>query len=549
MSVIKFIEDPKENYSLALKKMEEQDFLFALRLLKGAIRKEKNSDYFVELAELYYKLKQYDESTATYIEMAKYIPSIEVALGALHSHQESLGMEMDPDSLSISSRCFFNLSRKSVQNKKLNVILKEYQKVVAKFDEPKLIDLKRNKILRKLQDAKKLALKGDYSKSMILLDSIEESEYASKVLELKIIVYFGAEDYDMVVKTARKYNATIKGNPVVARSFLYSLYFLNGKRINDEFEKEFAICKNEIMEKGEPDSIIALYELAQMIGYGRGSEDLVCIMEKLYPCDLTVLLTIIAHYGALEMLDEVDRVLKRTNEIFPNCPSVSYYNCLRKQSKIGQILPNSWYSLSEETIAFEYTRYFVLEYLKSLSKGDSRFDFDIFKSAITFLDVKSLRKLLTVKEVMALEEYKEVLVWGIENPYLGISNKILLIYLYLSTTHKSEKIFFIPMETGIVCTKLKGYKVNVDEPSEANVFNLVYANALFTEHDVDAGTILVAVKKIFSLQNGEDKELLAAASLYYYLRLKKYEPQLRLVADTFNVSLDQLKEFIEIHNI
>ena len=53
MSVINFNQNSELNYSLALKKIQEQDYLFAIRLLKDAIRIDKFPKYYVELAEIY----------------------------------------------------------------------------------------------------------------------------------------------------------------------------------------------------------------------------------------------------------------------------------------------------------------------------------------------------------------------------------------------------------------------------------------------------------------------------------------------------------------
>ena len=185
MSVIKFNQNPGLNYSLALNKIEEQDYLFAIKLLKDAIKLDNNVKFYVELAELYYKLGQYDESTATYIELFSKICTMEIALAALHSHQASLGVDLNPDNLSVSSGCFFKMTRRRVENNHLDRILKEYHKISAKINEPKLVNLKERAILRNLTEAKELALKGDYAKALTILDNIKDCAYENKVLELQ----------------------------------------------------------------------------------------------------------------------------------------------------------------------------------------------------------------------------------------------------------------------------------------------------------------------------------------------------------------------------
>ena len=158
MRIITFNENSEFNYGLALKKIEEQDFLFAIRLLKDAIKIDKNPKYYIELAELYYKLGQYEESTATYLELSNHILTMEIALGALHSHQASLDVSLNPDGLSISSGSFFKISRNHLENHHLNRILKEYQNIALNDFEPKMIDVKENSALRKLANAKEVRL-------------------------------------------------------------------------------------------------------------------------------------------------------------------------------------------------------------------------------------------------------------------------------------------------------------------------------------------------------------------------------------------------------
>ncbi len=545
MSVINFNQNSELNYSLALKKIQEQDYLFAIRLLKDAIRIDKFPKYYVELAELYYKLGQFDESTATYVELSNQIITMEIALGALHSHQTSLGVELNPDNLTISSGCFFLISRKHIDNEHLNRVLRIYQKVALDEEQPKIINLRENAILRKLKEAKELGIRGDYSKAMIILDKIEDKKYLDKVLELKTIIYFGAEDYEKAITVGMQYNAIHKGNPTIARSILYGIYAINNRMITPKFRNAFNDFENEIFQYGKPESIIGLYELAEMVGYKAGASKLIKKMIKAYPYDLAINLTAIAFYGVHNNLKEVDKLLKRANELFSYSPSLAFYNCLRNEISKETISSEAWYSLVDENISCQYVRIFVLNYLKKLMLEKNLYDAEVLKSAITFFDKDKLKELLTVKEIVGLPEYKNLLIWGIENPYLGIDTKILLIEIFISKYANTDKIFIIPTELGITCLKLSGYVTDVLEVTENSIYNAVYANVIFTEHDFDKKVLLNAVHSLSVLINEVEKDLLCATVHYFYYKLKKYEPQLELIAGAYQVSLDELKIIIE----
>ena len=549
MSIIKFLENPELNYSLALRKIEEQDYLFAIRLLKDAIKTSPQVKYYIELAELYYKLSQYDESAATYVKAFHSYSSMEIALGLLHSHQASLGVELTPDSLIVSSGCFFKMSRNHVSNPKLDAILKKYQKIALKTEEPRLIDVKKKRILNKLKKAKSLALRGDYSQAMITLDGVEEKEYNSMVLELKTIIYFGAEDFEKVLEVGYKYNKIIKGNPTIARSVLYAIYALDGKTISSRFKESFASFKNEIIEHGKSEGIIGLYELAQMVGYVEGAESLITIMEKAYPYDLATNLTIVAYYGIKGDKKETDRALKRANELFEESPGIAYYNALQSAQENPFLPKESWYGLVDDVLTEQYAKLITLKYLKNLNEKEGFFDANVFKVAITFFDKKGLREFLSIKEIKELPEYDKMLVWGIENPYLGIENKTLLVELYVSKNPNTNRIFTIPTELGVSCTRVVGYKTDANEISLSSVYNEAYSNLLFTEHELDTAALFKATQKLFPLKENLDKSLLSATAHILYYKEQKYEPQTELVASAYEVSYEELKRVLDLYEL
>ena len=312
MSVIKFNQNPGLNYSLALNKIEEQDYLFAIKLLKDAIKLDNNVKFYVELAELYYKLGQYDESTATYIELFSKICTMEIALAALHSHQASLGVDLNPDNLSVSSGCFFKMTRRRVENNHLDRILKEYHKISAKIDEPKLVNLKERAILRNLTEAKELALKCDYAKALTILDNIKDCAYENKVLELKTITFFGAGDYVKAIEYGCLYNELVKGNPIIARSVLYSMYVLGGNKHTPEFRNKFNDFEKDILVTGKPEDAIGLLELAEMVEYNAGANKLMKKMLQQYSFYLSINMVAISFYGARREYKEMEKILARS---------------------------------------------------------------------------------------------------------------------------------------------------------------------------------------------------------------------------------------------
>ena len=546
MSIVAFNQNPELNYSLALKKIEEQDYLFAIRLLKDGIKLENNPKYYVELAELYYKLEQYDESTATYIELSNLYLSMEFALGILHSHQASLGVDIDVDKLTISQSCLFKISKRHLDNVHLNRILSKYQKKSLESEQPHLISLRDRSISRKLCEAKEYSLKGDYSKAMIILDAITDDKFLLKVLELKTIIYLGTEDYEKTILTGKKYNEKSKGNPTIARSILYAIYALNNRIITAEFRNTFNEFESEILGCGKAKALLGLYELAQMVGYKAGAEKVVKKALKFYKYDLDVLLTAIVHYASIENFKVVDRLLKRVNETFSYAPSVSFYNCLRKEIDSGNVSKEAWVSCGEESIARYYANQFCLNYLKKLKEDNSYFDGDILKSAMSYLDKIKLKELLTISEIEMLENYEELLVWGIENPYLGIEKKIILIELYISKYTNLDKIFCIPTEFGINCLNLTGYKESVFKVNKSTLYNTVYSNLILIDYNFDKKALLWSVNEFVKYVDVLNKDLICAAIHCSYFKIKNHEPHMELVAGIYQVSVDDLKSILMI---
>ena len=539
MSVIKFLENPELNYSLALKKIEEQDYLFAIRLLKDAIKISPQIKYYVELAELYYKLSQYDESTATYVKAFQKYPSMEVAIALLHSHQAGLGVELNPDHLTVSSGCFFKISKNRVAHPKLDEILKKYQKVLLKEEEPRIIDVKKKRNLQKLENAKNFALNGNYSQAMIVLDSVEGEEYKSMVLELKTILYFGAEDFEKVLEVGYEYNKIVKGNPTIARSVLYAIYALDGKTFSTRFKDAFESFKDQIIKYGKVDALMGIYELTQMVNYSEGADDIIDLMEKNYPYDLENNLTIIAHYGGKRDKARTERALKRANELFSESPGVAYFNVLQSSIEKPFLPDESWYGLMALTEHF--AKRITENYMRKLSKKECGFNEDVFKIGITFLDKKGLMAFLNAKEVQELPEYDKMLIWGIENSYLGIENKTLLVELYISRIPNSNRIFTIPTELGVSCTRIAGYKADEGEVCVNSVYNEAYSNLIFTERDLDTKTLYDEVKRLFPLKDDSlEKGLLSAMAHVFYYKAKKFEPQTELVANAYEVSYEKL---------
>ena len=87
MRVIPFKPDAKLNYSLALEKIQNKDYGFAIKLLKEAIQIDAKPEYYVELAELYFTLGEYLECMCVYNRMARdkgY--KLDVVLGMLRAH-------------------------------------------------------------------------------------------------------------------------------------------------------------------------------------------------------------------------------------------------------------------------------------------------------------------------------------------------------------------------------------------------------------------------------------------------------------------------------
>lgn len=548
MSVKKYNYNSELSYSLALKKIQEQDYLFAIKLLKEAIELDHKPAHYVELAELYYKLAQYDESTATYIALSRRIFTMEVAFGILHSHQRSLGHSFNPDELSIPSATYFSISMKSLESPLLGKIIKDYQAIALSIDEPKLINVRENKIKRTLETSKELALKGDYSQAIILLDDVDDARYLDKVDELKTLIYLGAEDYEEVIRVGKKYLLENKPNISVMRAVLYSLFGIENKTISPEFRNTFNDYVDKLMAINDVDALMGLYELAQMIGYISGAGLLIKKLEKKYPYHVTVILTTIAYFANVGNHKMVSKLLSRANLIHPNNPLVNYYNCLRKEGQDNDLPADAWLSVLNDEICGQYVNVFVLTYLKKLMDNPIFIDEDVLKTAIVYFDRLRLKDLLSVKEIVELANYKDLLIWGIESPYIGIENKVILIELYISKYPDNSRIFAIPTELGVHCSRLKGLKENSYDPAVIRLYNGVYPNLIFTLHEVDKGCLLNVLKRMMPISDLNDEELLKATAHLLYHKQKNYELQIELVAGTYQVSVEDLKSYFEFYS-
>ncbi len=548
MSIKKYINNSELSYGLALKKIEEQDYLFAIKLLNEAIELKHKPEYYIELAELYYKLGQYYESTATYIALSRRLFTMEVAFGILHSHQKALGNAFNPDELSIPSATYFRISMKSLDSSLLKKIIKDYQAVALKINEPEIVNVKEHKIKKILETAKKLALKGDYSQAIILLDGIDDIRYLNKIDELKTLIYLGTEDYKAVISVGKKYLSENDNNVSIMRAVLYSQFGMANKKVTPEFRNTFNDYVDLQIRSNNVNALMGLYELAQMVGYVAGAGVLIKKLEKKYPYHINVILSAISHFAIKNNKIMVDKLLYRANVIHPNNPLVNYYNCIRKWWESGDISPEVWLSIFNDEIYGEYVDFFVQTYLRKSMTNSNLIEQDVLKTAIAYFDRKRLKNLLLLNDVKELDIYKELLIWGIESPYIGVENKVILIECYISKYDDNSRIFAIPTELGVHCSSLKGIKITDNNISVAQIYNGAYPNLILTLHDVDNALLMKIVKRMFPLSNLQDEKLLKATAHLLYYKQKNYELQIELVACTYQVSIEDLKSYFEFYS-
>lgn len=543
MSVIKFSVDPDVNYSLALKKIEEQDYLFAIELLKEAINTDFNYDYYIELAELYYKLGQYEESAFTYVELLDRFISMEVAFGLLHSVQKGQGKVFDPNEITIPSSTYFKMTRNKVENSHIDRIIREFHETFSKTqNEGSFIYLEEEKIKNLIELGRDYAIQGKYEKALSILDSIESDKFKLKILEIKVIICLGAGYYEKTLDFGWEYYKLDPTNVIVLRALLYAQFEIDGRVITPKFENEFDSFISLISNNDDDlDGLLAIYDLSEMVGYKTGTSKLIDKTLKNYCYDVSVLLTAIAYFAKQKDINSVEKYLKLANLVHEGNPSVNYYNCIFQLSRSLDLQNDAWDSIVDYQLASRYANVFVINYLKDLKSGTLYFDRDVMRVAMAFLTKDKLKEFIFIKEIIGIEEYKNLLIWGIESPYIGIENKIVLIQAYINKFPNTDKVFIIPSELGVTCSRLCGIIDKDCNLLEKNLFNEVYPNLLFTLHEVDRGTLIKSVKKVVSLNKKCESQIMKATVHLIYHKFKKYESQMELVAGTYQVALNELK--------
>lgn len=542
MSVITFKSDANLDFSLALKKIEEQDYLFAIKLLKEAIRIDPKDDYYIELAELYYKLNQFEESVSTYIELSKKNFTMEVALAVLHSNQKALNKELDPNELTMPDNIYYKIQKNTISNNHFKRIIKEYQSIVlSEQNNDKIINLKKRRMIKDLEEARSLAIAGDRTDALVLLDEVEWGDYTLKALELKTLIYLSGGDYYSAYENAEYYLRKDKNNINVNRAYLYSIFAYCGKQINAEFTEAFDGVLKEYINVSNIDGLLSLYELAQMVCYNVGCDKLIYLLAEKYTYDVFALLTIISNYALNAEWDKVDKYLKIANAVCENNPRVNYLNYLRKFVFKTDVSQNAWLSVLDDQLIKPVVEFFVSEYVRGVNCiSDVN---DLIRIAMYYLDEESLDDFLSNERIIANDNIVEHLVWGIESPYIGLENKIMLIRKYISKYYDKSRIFIIPTELGTMCTHLVG-KLGVDI-KENNIYNAVYPNVLFTLHDVDTLILNKAVSIVKEYDSELNNRVVQALVHAIYHKLKNYEPQLELVAGTYKVDFNELKNNFE----
>ncbi len=543
MSIIKFKENGKVNYGLALKKIKEQDYLFAIRLLRDAIKAEPKDDYYIELAELYYFLKQYKESCAVYVELSHRRFTMELGFALLRANQRAHGLPMDAEQLRVQTAAYFKMSSKSINNSKLNKIIEQFQKQYLneqnREKSPKLIDVKEKRNLALIDRAKECVARGDYVNAMIFLDEVDK-EYGDLVLEVKTILYFSAGDYEECVKSGLAYNEKHKGNSAIARSVLFATYKLKNNRVDEEYRKLYTELALDLFKTNEPINVIGLYHASLIMGDTEGASFIGERLTEYYPYDSYALITAISYYALIEDEETIDRLLKRANLIHSNNPSVKFINALRKDKRGFDV--KYWIEGIDDTMRDNYTELLLNELLEM---EPFSYDEDILKAAISHLSSADVKLILKNQKLRGDEHFLDLLIWGIESPYVGVDTKVALLEEYLPLIENENRVFVIPTEIGVHCATFKKLSVK-DDALKEELLTSTYANVYFTRDETDSKLILKILNGVLPLREGLDDIRVVKALLYcLYAYKKEDKPKIELVAKMYNVSLEELRRYIE----
>ncbi len=543
MSIIKFKENGKVNYGLALKKIKEQDYLFAIRLLKDAIKAEANPKYYIELAELYYILKQYKECAAVYVELSHCQLTMDISFALLRANQMAYGLPLDAEQLRVQTAAYFKMSSKSTNNPKLNNIIELYQKQYLKEqnqeESPRLINVKEKRNLDLLDQAKECIAKGDYVHAMIFLDLVD-AEYADFVLEIKTVLYCSAGDYEECVKHGLKYNKKHKGNPAVVRTVLYAMFKLKKGKDDAEYRKLYEELALDLLKTGDSNNAIGLYHSSLIMGYSEGAAFIGERLMEYYPYDSNAIITAVSYYALMEEDVMIDKILQRANLIHTNNPTVNFLNALRKDKRGFNV--KYWAQGLDATMRDNYTEILLNE---CLERDPFVLDEDILKAAIGHLSSVDVKSILKNQKLRKDARFLDLLIWGIESPYVGIDTKVALLETYLPLIKNENRVFVIPTEIGVHCALFKNLSVK-DDALKEELLTSTYANVYFTRDETDSKLILKIIDEVLPLRDGFDDIGVVNALLYcLYVYKKEDKPKVELVAKMYNVSLNELQRYID----
>lgn len=562
MRVIPFKPDAKLNYSLALEKIQNKDYGFAIKLLKEAIQIDAKPEYYVELAELYFTLGEYFECMCVYNRMARdkgY--KLDVVLGMLRAHCALRELPFCSDYLNINHAATWRIFNKFYDVQKLKDICVECKENTDALKAPHMIDVKDNAIKRKIAMAEDYCFNANFSSALSLIEDIpSSSKYYVASLELKTSIYLDSGDLEQALEIAKELKSISKGNLQAICAILIILYNLGDTKFSVDFRNAYIECEQEIFESGNAKALVRFINLTQALGYTAGLNRVLKKAIKAFPYNSQIIFYVIENHIARDEYDRAKELIAKARELFPNHPLSSAYNYLindeRFIKKCDRCIWDGFTFYQGVRTALSELR--ASEFFNENCDVNAPLNEDLLTYLLYDCDAETVEDVLSDKRLQQRPGFKEFLIRALDNQYLNYETR----YVLLAALHN------VQFGTGALLLNSSGqellnvmYFVPDKAPNKdlrmGRLISKVYA-CLVYDYNVNTDNVnkesLAKEYKYLNDLNVQCKEVGFCAALHFrYLTkvkgLKNNELLKKSVSDFYDIWPNDLDEVLKAFNL
>ncbi|MBO7156182.1 MAG: hypothetical protein J6V83_02125 [Clostridia bacterium] len=562
MSVIPFKSDAKLSYSLALDKINNKDYGFAIRLLNEAINIEGKPEYYIELAELYFTLGEYNECACTYSRLARdkgY--RLDVVLGILRAHCALREISFCSDYLNVNHAATWRIYNKFYDNQKLKKICLECKENTDALIAPHMVDVKDNAEKRILATAQEYYLKNEFGLALDALEKVAISgKYYVTALELKTLLYLKAGDYDNALKTGKDLASISKGNSRATGAILISLYYMAGESISTDFRNAYIDCEQDVFTNNKAKEVLRFLELTKVLGYFAGLNRVVKRAIKSFPCNSEILFFGIEHYLMEGDADQAKKLIAKALILYPNHPKSATYNYLiNDKNFIAQSDNDTWLNFTyNDSVREAFAELKANEYLAAKDFESVALNKDLLTYILFSCSPQTIENVFGNTQLQSKQEFKDFLIWALDNAYLSTEIK----YILLETLHNvcagaGAIIFNESIDDVLNVMYFIPEKSLTKEDHKRNIISKVYARLVIDVNsntdNVNKARLLNEYKYLIERNIPCEQNYFCAVLHYRYLtsqkEVKNNELLMESVSHLYNVSLTELYEILKIFEI